>query len=65
MRYIPEYDLSTAAWRKSHYSTAGDDCLEVADAHPALVPVRDSKNPEGPKLFFSPVTWAAFTASLK
>ncbi|MFF4039785.1 DUF397 domain-containing protein [Streptomyces sp. NPDC001816] len=63
MRNIRDYDLS---WRKSTYSgPGGDDCLEVADGHPALVPVRDSKTPQGPKLFFSSVTWAAFTSSLK
>ncbi|MGW2701076.1 DUF397 domain-containing protein [Streptomyces sp. NPDC001340] len=66
MRNIPDYDLSTAAWIKSSYSGGGgDNCLEVAVGHPALIPVRDSKNPQGPKLFFSSVTWAAFTSSLK
>ncbi|MFI0711753.1 DUF397 domain-containing protein [Streptomyces inhibens] len=31
MRISPEYDLSTAIWRKSSYSGAsGGDCLEVA-----------------------------------
>ncbi|MGN5379181.1 DUF397 domain-containing protein [Streptomyces lasalocidi] len=66
MRNISEYDLSTATWHKSSYSAGGgNDCLEVADAHPALVPVRDSKTPHGPKLFFSSAAWAAFTSSLR
>lgn len=66
MRNIPEYDLSTAAWHKSSYSGGGgDDCLEVTPDFPTLVPVRDSKAPHGPKLFFSSVAWAAFTSSLK
>ncbi|MBC7271267.1 MAG: DUF397 domain-containing protein, partial [Streptomyces sp.] len=44
MKPIP--DLSTAAWRKSSYSDGGDNnCLEVADGHPGIVPVRDSKAP--------------------
>ncbi|MFG2120884.1 DUF397 domain-containing protein [Streptomyces sp. NPDC048710] len=61
MKISPEY-----AWRKSSYSGGeGGNCLEVADGHPTLVPVRDSKTPQGPKLFFSSVTWAAFTSSLK
>lgn len=38
--------LEIARWRKSTYSGGGgNDCLEVADAHPTLVPVRDSKTP--------------------
>ncbi|MFF5013803.1 DUF397 domain-containing protein [Streptomyces sp. NPDC001165] len=65
MRNTPDHDLSTAAWIKSSYSAGGNDCLEVTHDFPALIPVRDSKNPQGPKLFFSSVTWAAFTSSLK
>ncbi|MEU3738327.1 DUF397 domain-containing protein [Streptomyces sp. NPDC032198] len=58
--------LEVARWRKSTYSGAsGGDCLEVADGHPHLVPVRDSKNPTGPKLVFRPTAWSAFLADLK
>lgn len=65
MRNFPEYDLSTAVWRKSTYSGGGgNDCLEVADGHPALVPVRDSKNPHGPKLVFRAETWSAFVEAV-
>ncbi len=50
------------AWRKSSYSTEkGGDCIEIA-AHPAAVHVRDSKDPEGPTLTFSPAAWADFAA---
>lgn len=58
--------LEVARWRKSTYSGGGgDNCLEVADGHPALVPVRDSKNPLGPKLVFRAETWAAFVEDVK
>ncbi|MEU0336598.1 DUF397 domain-containing protein [Streptomyces sp. NPDC006193] len=58
--------LEVARWRRSTYSGGdGGNCLEVADGHPALVPVRDSKNPHGPKLVFRAEAWAAFTSSLK
>lgn len=60
MRNTPDCDLSTAVWIKSSYSAGGNDCLEVADGHPAIVPVRDSKNPHGPKLVFRTEPWAAF-----
>ncbi|QDQ12238.1 DUF397 domain-containing protein [Streptomyces spectabilis] len=58
--------LEIARWRKSTYSGGGgDDCLEVADGHPGVVPVRDSKNPHGPKLVFQAAAWSAFIADLK
>ncbi|MER5547045.1 DUF397 domain-containing protein [Streptomyces sp. NPDC001118] len=65
MRNIPDYDLNTAVWHKSSYSGNADNCLEVADAHPTLVPVRDSKTPDGPNLAFGPSTWSAFVDHLK
>ncbi|OSZ60337.1 DUF397 domain-containing protein [Streptomyces pharetrae CZA14] len=47
-------------WIKSSYSTSdGPDCVEVATA-PARILVRDSKNPDGPRLALTPTTWATF-----
>jgi hypothetical protein len=58
--------LEIARWRKSTYSGgSGGDCLEVADGDPTLVPVRDSKNPLGPKLGFRADAWSAFVENLK
>ncbi|WP_217546525.1 DUF397 domain-containing protein [Streptomyces sp. GbtcB6] len=65
MRNIPDDDLSAAAWIKSSYSGGGDNCLEVTHAFPTLTPVRDSKNPLGPKLVFRSAAWAAFVESVK
>lgn len=62
----PECDLSATAWRKSTYSGPdGGDCLEVTDIHPGIVPVRDSKNPDGPQLLFQAAAWSAFVTGLK
>jgi len=59
-------DLSTAAWRKSSYSNGdGGACVEVADGFPGVVPVRDSKTPEGPALVFPATGWTAFVAAVK
>ncbi|KUN08227.1 hypothetical protein AQI95_09990 [Streptomyces yokosukanensis] len=54
-------DLSIATWRKSSYSDGGDNnCVEVADGHPGVVPVRDSKTPDGPVLVIGAPAWGAF-----
>ncbi len=54
------------AWRKSSYSGASNgDCLEVSEAHPALVPVRDSKDPQGPALVFDTAAWSAFVGAVR
>ncbi|KUL24446.1 DUF397 domain-containing protein [Streptomyces regalis] len=59
-------DLTTAVWRKSSYSGGGDnDCVEVADGHPGVVPVRDSKTPTTRPLIFSASSWSAFTDGVK
>ena len=49
-------------WVKSTYSSQdGGDCIEVAST-PLTIQVRDSKDPEGPILRFTPDAWAAFVA---
>jgi hypothetical protein len=57
----PTLDLTAAVWRKSSYSDGGaNNCLEVADGHPGTVPVRDSKQSDGPILVFGANPWASF-----
>ncbi|TDE33468.1 DUF397 domain-containing protein [Actinomadura sp. 6K520] len=52
-------------WQKSSYSTdTGGACVEVADLV-AAVAVRDSKDPDGPKLVFGPGAWQAFAGRVK
>ena len=54
-------DVTRAVWRKSSYSSGnGGQCVEVARNLPDIVTVRDSKNPEGPALVFTPQEWRAF-----
>lgn len=55
----------SAQWRKSSKSdNTGGACVEVADLA-AAVAVRDSKNPDGPKLVFGADAWAAFAHRVK
>lgn len=59
-------NLSTAAWRKSSYSDGGDNnCVEVADGYSGIVPVRDSKVPDGGVLVFGASPWSAFVQGVK
>ncbi|MFD6548408.1 DUF397 domain-containing protein [Streptomyces sp. NPDC058398] len=61
-----EYDLSLTQWRKSTYSDDnGGSCLEVADGVPGVVPVRDSKVPDGPVMLIGAAAWAAFVAGVE
>ena len=65
-------DLSGAAWRTSSYSGGnGGQCVEVAaltnnpDGPRMICAVRDSRQPDGPVLAFSPEQWRQFAAGVK
>lgn len=64
-RTIP-YAAELRGWRKSSYSGGdGGSCVEVLDNHPAGIPVRDSKTPQGPVLLFAAGPWSSFITSLR
>jgi hypothetical protein len=48
-------------WRKSSYSSSGQDCVELAGGHSA---VRDSKHPPQ-VLEFEPIAMSMFIAAAK
>ena len=58
-------DLTGAQWVKSRHSNNGGNCIEVAPGFPGVMPVRDSKNPDGPALVFPSDSFAAFVAGVK
>ncbi|MEV7622447.1 DUF397 domain-containing protein [Actinoplanes sp. NPDC089786] len=58
-------DLPDAKWFKSTRSGANGNCVEVAFLAGGEVAVRDSKDPDGPKLRFTAAEWAAFVGGAK
>ncbi len=55
--------LEVAVWRKSTYS-AESYCVEAASTDDRIL-VRDSKDPSGPVLSFTPDEWFAFIEGVK
>jgi hypothetical protein len=67
-----EMDLTGATWRKSSYSggNAGA-CVEIKvepgskEGSDYVITMRDSKDPDGPVLTFTPEEWRAFTLGVQ
>ncbi|WP_435056432.1 DUF397 domain-containing protein [Streptomyces venezuelae] len=58
--------MNAARWRTSSYTNSdGGTCVEVADGVAKLVPVRDSKRPDGGTVVVSAAAWGLFVAALK
>jgi hypothetical protein len=54
-----------AAWIKSSHSNSFSNCIEVRADPDGTVAVRDSKDPSGPVLSFSPEQWTAFLEGIR
>ncbi|MGY0003491.1 DUF397 domain-containing protein [Micromonospora sp. I033] len=50
-------------WRKSTRSDNDGNCVEVAGNLSGVVLVRDSKDPSGPTLAFTPDAWRSFVSA--
>jgi hypothetical protein len=58
-------DKPTVRWIKSSRSGhEGGECVEVAALSP-VIGVRDSKDPDGPKLSLTPSAWQTLTQRIK
>ncbi|GAA0405122.1 hypothetical protein GCM10010357_27590 [Streptomyces luteireticuli] len=61
-------DLAREAWVKSSHSEGnGGTCVEWAPAFVSggVIPVRDSKRPDGPVFMVSPPAWSSFVAAVR
>lgn len=58
-------DVLAAHWIKSSHSNAEGNCVEVASLGEGGIAVRNSRDPEGPALVYTPAEVAAFLAGAK
>lgn len=61
---MPDRDISRVVFRKSTHSDGGEGCVEAAMLDGARL-VRDSEDPDGPTLTFTPSAWSAFIDKVK
>ncbi|MEU8649875.1 DUF397 domain-containing protein [Streptomyces sp. NPDC048737] len=54
-----------ARWIKSSHSNAEGNCVEVAVLDGGGIAMRNSRDPEGPALVYTPAEVAAFVAGAK
>lgn len=54
--------MTANRWKKSTHSQPDGDCVEV---HHRLDQVRDSKDPDGPRLVVDPSTFVSFVDGVK
>jgi hypothetical protein len=59
------FDMTPLDWRKSSFSWANGDCVEVAGRPDGFVRVRDSVNPDGRVLAFGRAQWNAFVGDVR
>ncbi|MFD9687174.1 DUF397 domain-containing protein [Kitasatospora sp. NPDC059088] len=62
---IPTTTVKPCSWMKSSYSDGGGQCVEVAPGLLGVLPVRDSKDPDGPQLAFGTDAWESFISGIK
>ena len=57
--------MITNVWTKSSRSSSTGSCVEVRRAEDGSIQVRDSRNPAGPVLAFTPAGWSTFIDGTK
>jgi hypothetical protein len=55
---------SYPAWRKAQRSVGNGACVELAPVN-GMVAMRNSRDPDGPVLFYTPAEWRAFVHGAK
>ena len=65
MNGIPATQLPMARWRKSRASNPSGCCVEVATLPDGAIAMRNSRDPAGPALVYTPAEVAAFLTGVK
>jgi hypothetical protein len=55
---------SAFSWTKSSYSGGNGACVEIAVPTTTAIAVRDSKDPDGPRLTFDNSAWSSFVSDV-
>ena len=59
-----DLERTSLVWRKAQVSNNNGSCVEVA-ATAGKIALRDSKDPRGPILVYTPAEWSAFLDGAK
>jgi hypothetical protein len=65
MKKIDNVDLSAVTWRASSRSDENGQRVEVAFLPDGFMAVRDSTQPDGHALIFTPAEWEAFVGGVQ
>lgn len=57
--------MAVLHWRKSSYSGDNGACVEIAEPSSNVVYVRDSKDPDGPRLHFTGPAWLGLITDIQ
>lgn len=57
--------MSALVWIEAESCASANNCVNVAFLPDGRVLVRDSKDPDGPRLVFTPAEWEAFISGVK
>ena len=61
---LTEPERQQLVWRKAERSSNNGQCVEVASVVGKII-VRDSKDPGGPMLIYTPAEWTSFLDGTK
>jgi len=62
---VSTLNVSSVCWRKSSYSgSEGGNCVELAGVA-SVVAVRDSKDPDGPRLAFGRAAFSTLASDIR